>query len=74
MTNCHICGGAMTEKMVDFPFRTGDHSIVIVKGLPAWECDTCQEYLLTDEVMEKVDAVLAGAPSGAELEVVQFAA
>jgi len=74
MTKCHICGGAMTAKTVDFPFRTGDRSIVIIKDIPALECGSCQEYLLVDGVMEKVETVLGGVAATAELEVVRYAA
>jgi len=71
---CHWCGGVFEQALTDFPFKVTETSIVIVKGLPAWQCRNCREYMIEDQVMEKVDRILAKAAHGAELEVVRFAA
>lgn len=71
---CHICGGQLQAMTTDLPFKVRENSIVIVKGLPALQCENCREYLLEDSVMERVDAILEKAGTSAELEVVRFAA
>ena len=71
---CTVCGGALTAASTDLPFKVSDTSIVIVKSLPVLECGNCPEYLLADEVMGRVDEILARVDNAAELEIVRFAA
>jgi len=71
---CHVCGGELKPVTTDFPFKVGENSIVIIKGLPTFQCENCPEYLIADPVMEKVEAILQKAGSASELEVVRFAA
>ena len=71
---CQICGGDLKPVVTDLPFKVRENSIVIVKGLPARQCENCQEYLLEDSVMARVDALLEKIGTTAELEVVRFAA
>jgi len=72
--NCHVCGGEMRGQVTDLPFKVSDHAIVILKELPVIQCENCREYLIEDQVMAKVDAILDSVDSTAELEVVRFAA
>ena len=48
---------------------------VVLKGVPAEVCDNCGEYYLSDpittKVLEKAEAAVA---SGAEVEILRFAA
>jgi len=71
---CHICGNEMTKVVADLPFKISNSTIVIIKGLPVYQCGKCPEYLLKDEVMESVDKILAKVNGSAELEIVKFAA
>ena len=71
---CHICGGEFDRTVTDLPFRTGGTTIVIVKGVPALECENCSEFSLPDDVMARVDQLLARVDEAAELEVVRYAA
>jgi len=71
---CHVCGSQMTPRVTDLPFKIGDSAIVIVKGLPVIQCDSCREYLLEDAVMQRVDELLSAADKSAELEVIRYAA
>lgn len=71
---CAICGSDMVAARTDLPFKVGPSAIVIVKGLPVISCTRCQEYLIEDPVMEKVDKILASVDESLELEVVHFAA
>ena len=71
---CQTCGGNLKPTVTDLPFKVGENSIVIVKSLPTLQCENCQEYLIEDPVMERVDAILKKTGTAAELEVVRFAA
>ncbi len=71
---CRVCGADMEERVTDLPFKLGDRSIVIIRGLPVLQCPCCNEYLLRDEVMAEVERMLGGADREAELEIFRFAA
>ena len=71
---CTVCGAKMTRVISDLPFKTTDHTIVVVKGLPVLQCDNCTEYLMEDGVLSRVDEILASVDGAAELEVIRYAA
>lgn len=71
---CALCGASMKPVTTDLPFKLSETHIVIVKQLPVLQCGACREYLIEDGVMERLEAVLKRADSGAELEVVRYAA
>jgi YgiT-type zinc finger domain-containing protein len=71
---CTTCGATMTKLCSDLPFKTTDHTIVIVKGLPVLQCDNCAEYLIEDAILQRVDEILAAVTGDAELEVIRYAA
>jgi len=71
---CHVCGGGMKRVTTQFPFKISDNSIVIIKNMPAFQCDNCTEYLIEDKVMAKVDEILSRVDSAAELEIFRYAA
>ena len=56
------------------PFKVSDTTIVILKGLPVVQCPRCPEYLIEDEVLRRVDEILARVEGGTELEIVRYAA
>ena len=56
------------------PFKVSEATIVIIKGLPIWQCDNCTEYLLEDSVMRRVEEILRTVDTAAELEIVRYAA
>jgi len=64
----------MEERVTDLPFKVGESSIVIVKGLPVIQCPHCNEYTLADAVMVDVEQILESADKTAELEIVRYAA
>jgi YgiT-type zinc finger domain-containing protein len=72
--NCHVCGAEMTRLNTDLPFKVGDRSIVIIKELPVIQCDNCGEYLIEDNVMERVESILSMIDIRTELEIVRYAA
>lgn len=71
---CQVCGGDMRELVTDLPFKTRENAIVILKELPVLQCGNCQEYIIEDAVMERVEVILDKTGTTAELEVVRFAA
>ena len=71
---CHVCGGSMSQTRSDMPFKLDQTRIVIIRELPVHQCTQCGEHLFEDAVMQKIEAALAKADRGAELEVVRFAA
>ena len=72
--NCHVCGASLKPVVTDLPFKVNETAIVIIKGLPAMQCENCQEYLIEDPVMERVEVILHKTGATVELEVVSFAA
>lgn len=71
---CAVCGGELRAGMTDLPFKVSDSAIVILKGLPVFQCARCPEYLIEDEVLQHVDVILAKVKGGTELEIVRYAA
>jgi YgiT-type zinc finger domain-containing protein len=58
----------------DLPFKVRERTIVILKGLPAFQCERCAEYSLGDATFARVEQLLARVDIGAELEIIAFAA
>jgi len=71
---CAVCGGELRAETTDLPFKVSETTIVILKGLPVVQCATCPEYLIEDEVLRRVDEILAKVEGGTELEIVRYAA
>lgn len=71
---CTVCGTRMRNKRTDLPFKTSERTILILKGLPVFQCENCGEYLIEDAVMSRVDAIIATIGAEAELEIVRYAA
>lgn len=74
MMKCAVCGAKMERVVSDLPFKTTEHTIVVVKNLPTLQCANCTEYVLEDSVLSRVDEILAAVDGSAELEVVRYAA
>ena len=72
--NCRTCGGMMEERVTDLPFKLGESSIVILKALPVFQCPHCNEYVMTDTVMARVEHILSSVDKTAELEIIRYAA
>ncbi len=71
---CRVCGSVLQTVRTDLPFKVHDRSIVIFKELPVHQCQNCSEYLIEDPVMARIDELLSGVDSAAELEIIRFAA
>ncbi len=71
--NCYNCGGKLEKVITDLPFKISHRSIIIIKKLPVLQCQNCNEYLIEDQIMEKVDNVLSKIDSTAELEIFRYA-
>jgi len=64
----------MKSMVTNLPFKINEATIVILKDLPVLQCNNCNEYLLDDPVMKRVDEILEKVDTAAELEVIRYAA
>lgn len=71
---CAVCGSKLKPTRTDLPFKLRARAIVILKDLPVLQCEGCSEYFLEDEVLARVDQMLARVDSEAQLEIVRYAA
>ena len=71
---CAVCGGELKTATTNLPFKVSDVTIVILKDLPVVQCARCPEYVIEDEVLRRVDEILARVEGGTELEIVRYAA
>ncbi len=71
---CRICGARMRAIVTDLPFKVSPKTIVILKELPVLQCERCNEYLLEDPVMGRVEAMINKVDEAAELEILKYAA
>ena len=71
---CEVCGAELAAITTDLPFKVREPGIVILKGVPVWQCARCPQYLLEDEVMARVDELLRRVDGATELEVLRYAA
>jgi YgiT-type zinc finger domain-containing protein len=71
---CRVCGGLQVRVETDLPFKTGDHTIVVIKQLPIYQCEHCTEYSLDDPTFARVAQLLSQVGSATELEIISFAA
>ena len=71
---CAVCGGELRTATTNLPFKVSDTTIVILKDLPVVQCARCPAYLIEDEVLRRVDEILAKVEGGTELEIVRYAA
>jgi len=72
--NCHTCGNDLMKVTTDLPFKTDIHAIIIIKNLPVLQCGNCSEYLIEDQIMQRVDDIISNMNRGAEVEILNFAA
>ena len=70
---CHNCGAELEKVISDLPFKIKEGSIIIIKRLPVLQCQNCNEYLIEDSVMEKVNRILSRTDKIAELEILSYA-
>ena len=71
---CRVCGGELKHLVTDLPFKIGDSSIVVLKALPVLQCGQCGDAELESATMARVEQLLGGVDSSAELEVIRYAA
>jgi YgiT-type zinc finger domain-containing protein len=71
---CAVCGAELRSTTTDLPFKVSGTTIVILKGLPVVQCARCPEYLIEDEVLRRVDEILARVEGVTELEIIRYAA
>jgi len=72
--NCCNCGGKLKNIITDLPFKVDKGAIVIIKKLPILQCQNCNEYLIDDSVMKKIDSIINKTDKTVELEILKYAA
>ena len=72
---CVICKSGSYKPGKTTVFLTKEDTAVIIKGVPALICDQCGEYILNDDITEKVLVIAREAHlKGTEVEIRKFAA
>jgi YgiT-type zinc finger domain-containing protein len=72
---CVICKQGETAPGITTVTLRRDDCTLIFKNVPADICDNCAEYYLSEAVTEKLlQQAEAAIQSGAELEILRFAA
>jgi len=54
---CTFCKGTLQEGKTEFIARVGD-GIIVIRDVPAYICDRCEEAYYTVETSRKIDAVM----------------
>ncbi|MCC5904625.1 MAG: type II toxin-antitoxin system MqsA family antitoxin [Balneolaceae bacterium] len=72
---CVICkNGTMTDGFVTVTLQRGG-SVIVIKNVPAFVCENCGEYKLSETTAAKVMQIAGdSATRHVEIEVLQFAA
>lgn len=68
---CHL-RGAEIKLNTDLLFKRRGNSIVIIKNLPVWQRRNCNEYLLEDGVMAKIDVLLGRVDAPVEAKILSL--
>ena len=71
---CQESTGRIKKHRYSNEFKVTDQRIVILKSLPALQCENCAQYVIEDAVLGRVDEILATGDGAAELEVIRYAA
>lgn len=74
MSICRVCGGGMEVRVTDMPFKIGDSAVAILKEVPVLQCAQCGEIEIEQQIMVRVEKLLASVDRSAELEVIRYVA
>ncbi|MFQ5853446.1 MAG: type II toxin-antitoxin system MqsA family antitoxin [Candidatus Binatia bacterium] len=55
---CPICGGNLKEELITHEERDESGTLYIFENVPALVCEECGDYLLTDEVVKRLDQLI----------------
>ena len=73
--NCVLCKHGQTHPGRTTVTLQRGETTVILKGVPAEICENCGEYYLSDDMTGQVlERAEAAVKSGAEVEILRFAA
>ncbi len=56
--DCTICGGRVSEKLVEKVCSRGGRLIAVVRGVPAGVCDQCGERYYKAPVLKHINELL----------------
>lgn len=54
---CPICGGALVHNIITHTESHDNDQFFIYQNVPALVCEECGEYLLNDDVVEKLEVM-----------------
>lgn len=60
---CTFCKGTLTEGRTEFMVRI-NHEVVVIKDIPAFICDRCNEAYFLPESSRKIDEILEKVRAG----------
>ncbi|MCB1158700.1 MAG: YgiT-type zinc finger protein [Leptospiraceae bacterium] len=55
---CHICGGLMSGIHTDLPYKVDDKETIVVKQMPALQCNNCHQIILEEDTMQSLDGII----------------
>ena len=71
--DCFKCKGKLEEKKVNYMVDLENTIIIIIKGVPAKVCISCEEQYFNDEVSENIEKIVEQLKSlSAEVTVVNY--
>jgi YgiT-type zinc finger domain-containing protein len=70
---CYFCKGDLHESTTVFTVQSGD-GVIVIKNVPCLECAQCGETVISDEVMMRLEELIAEAKKLLqEVAVIDFA-
>ncbi len=60
---CHCGRGRLHKGVTKYIVEIGNE-VVVIRNIPAWVCDLCDETYITPEVSEKIDEIIADFRAG----------
>jgi YgiT-type zinc finger domain-containing protein len=64
----------MEPTQTDLPFKLNNRRILVVKDMPVFQCNSCGEFMLSEQVMETLDRLIEATDENTELEIRRYAA
>lgn len=69
---CYECSQEMMPVTREVPFTIGRSTVIILSGLPVFECWSCGAHALDESVMERVTLMIENLPSAVHLQILRY--
>jgi YgiT-type zinc finger domain-containing protein len=60
---CNCGSGRLHEGIIKYVAKV-ENEVIIIKNVPAWICDLCDEAYITPEVSKKIDEIMRAFQAG----------